>query len=159
MRRPDQHEHKSTNPPLTAWLPVVAAIGIMATGCLSTFLVLQLDQFRPKVGDMVVFKPGSQDSDMWEMTIPATIVSPGGGGQEACTLDPNVMATTGGSLVVEARQEAPVLSYQIRWVGERTTSQGTNCGSEAALTVSRTDLQRLANAAGGFGVANKGIVR
>ncbi len=159
MRRPDQHEQKSSNPPLTAWLPVLAAIGIMATGCLSTFLVLQLDQFRPKVGDMVVFKPGSQDSDMWEMKIPATLVSQDGASQGACTLDPNVMATTGGSLVVEARQETPTLSYQIRWAGQRTASTGTNCGTEAELAVSRTDLQRLANAAGGFGVANKGVVQ
>ena len=44
----------------------------MITGCLSTFLVLQLDEFRPKVGDIVAFKPGSEDTDMWQITIPAT---------------------------------------------------------------------------------------
>ena len=66
LRRPNEHEHK-TSGTLAAWLPVLAAVGIMATGCLSTFLVLQLDEFRPKVGDMVVFRPGSQDADMWQM--------------------------------------------------------------------------------------------
>ena len=44
MRQPDQREHKTSGTPLTAWLPVVAAVAIMATGCLSTFLVLQLDE-------------------------------------------------------------------------------------------------------------------
>jgi len=34
-----------------------------------------------------------------------------------------------------------------------------NCGAAANILVSRTDLQRLANAAGGFGVGDKGIVR
>ena len=77
---PDQHEptrHGDPNgtperTPLAAWLPVLAAMAIMVTGCLSTFLVLQLDEFRPKIGDIVAFKPGSEDTDMWQMTIPAT---------------------------------------------------------------------------------------
>jgi hypothetical protein len=77
----------------------------------------------------------------------------------ACTLDPNVMATVGGSLVVEARQDTPTLAYRVRWVGQRTAAAGADCGTEASLTVNRTDLQRLANAAGGFGIGNKGIVR
>jgi hypothetical protein len=159
MRQPDQHEHKTSGTPLTAWLPVVAAVAIMATGCLSTFLVLQLDEFRPKVGDMVVFRAGSQDADAWQMTVPATVVSPLGEPTGVCTLDPNVMATAGGSLVVEARQDAPALTYRVRWAGQRTAAAVSNCGTEASLTVDRTDLQRLANAAGGFGVGNKGVVR
>ena len=56
-------------------MPVMAAMGIMVAGCLGTFMVLQLDAFRPQVGDMVVFKPGSADTDMWQMTIPATLRS------------------------------------------------------------------------------------
>jgi hypothetical protein len=159
MRQPDQRQHKTPGAPLTAWLPVVAAVAIMATGCLSTFLVLQLDEFRPKVGDMVVFRAGSQDADAWQMTVPATVVSPMGDPAGACTLDPNMIASTGGSLVVEARQDAPTLAYRVRWVGQRTAAAEGNCGTEASLMVGRTDLQRLANAAGGFGVGNKGVVR
>ncbi len=159
MKRPDQQEHNPQSTPLTAWLPVLAAMAIMVTGCVSTFLVLQLDEFRPKVGDMVVFKPGSQDTDMWQMSIPATVLSPAGTPVAACTLDPNIMATDGGSLVVEARQEHPELTYRVHWAGTRTTKEAGNCGSAAEMLVSRTDLQRLANAAGGFGVGDKGIVR
>ena len=96
MRPSDQHEPRRRDTPqgtsLAAWLPVFAAMAIMITGCLSTFLVLQLDEFRPKVGDIVAFKPGSQDTDMWQMTIPATSVSAIGSPLAECSLDPNVMA-------------------------------------------------------------------
>lgn len=134
-------------------------MAIMVTGCLSTFLVLQLDEFRPKVGDMVVFKPESQDSDMWQMAIPATMVSAMGSPVAPCSLDPNVMAAHGGSLIVESRQTEPSLQYVVHWAGTETSREAGNCGSDVNLMVSRTDLQRLANAAGGFGIGEKGIVR
>ena len=163
MRQPDHNEPSRNTAPqgsnLAAWLPVLAALAIMITGCLSTFLVLQLDEFRPKVGDIVAFKPGSQDTDMWQMTIPATLVSSTGEPVSVCSLDPNVMAEKGGSLIVEGRRDVPTLLYRIHWAGMSTTKAGANCGTSAELLVSRTDLQRLANAAGGFGVGDKGIVR
>ena len=163
MRRPDQPEsgrpNQSGGTPLAAWLPVLAAMAIMVTGCLSTFLVLQLDEFRPKVGDIVAFKPGSQDTDMWQMTIPGTLVSAIGAPQASCALDPNVMAEKGGSLVVEGREDAPTVQYRVHWAGTQTARSAEDCGASADVLVSRTDLQRLANAAGGFGVGIKGIVR
>jgi hypothetical protein len=161
MRQPNQHEPSRPATPqgLTAWLPIAAAVGIMITGCLSTFLVLQLDEFRPKVGDIVAFKPGSQDSDMWQMTMPATLISTMGSPLTECSLDPNVMAEQGGSLVVEGLQNQPLQQYRIHWAGSPTANNNGNCGGSADLLVSRTDLQRLANAAGGFGVGDKGIVR
>jgi hypothetical protein len=134
-------------------------MAIMVTGCLSTFLVLQLDEFRPKVGDIVAFKPGSQDTDMWQMAIPAIMMSAMGSPLAECSLDPNVMAEKGGSLVVEGLQDDPSLQYRIHWAGSATAKTDGNCGDSANLLVSRTDLQRLANAAGGFGVGDKGIVR
>jgi len=163
MRPFDPHEpSRNAAPeraPAAAWLPVLAALAIMVTGCLSTFLVLQLDAFRPNIGDIVAFKPGSQDTDVWQMTIPATLVSAMGVPVEACSLDPNVMAEHGGSMIVEGRQDVPAVQYRVHWAGSATARTDGNCGSSANLLVSRTDLQRLANAAGGFGVAGKGIVR
>lgn len=163
MRRPDPQDpirnNASERAPLAAWLPVLAAMAIMVTGCLSTFLVLQLDEFRPRVGDIVVFKPGSQDTDMWQVTIPANRVSAFGDVGPNCALDPNVMAENGGSLVVEGSQEAKPIRYRVHWAGERTAKTADSCGGSADLLVSRTDLQRLANAAGGFGIGDKGIVQ
>lgn len=156
MRRQNQQEHHNSGSTLGAWLPVMAAAAIMVTGCLSTFLVLQMDEFRPKMGDIVAFRPGSQDGDTWQMTVPATVVSTTGHPNRSCTLDPNVMAVHGGSLIVEGRQDEPVMQYRIHWAGGRTDN-AADCGTEVDLQVSRTDLQRLANAAGGFGVGDKGI--
>ena len=157
MKRPDQREQSGSS--FTAWLPLLAAVAIMVTGCVSTFLVLELDEFRPKVGDIVVFQPSSQSADTWQMEIPATVTPAVGAPAATCTLDPNVMAAHGGSLVVEGRQNEPVMQYQVHWGGGRTAKEKADCGSAANLLVSRTDLQRLANAAGGFGVGNKGIVQ
>jgi hypothetical protein len=161
MKLPQQREPRRNGAPqeqtsVAAWLPVVAALTIMVTGCLSTFLVLEMDEFRPKLGDIVSFKPGSADTDMWQMNIPAAVVS---APQTVCTLDPNVMADKGGSLVVEGRQDQPTLLYRVHWAGSATARASAGCGSAADLMVSRTDLQRLANAAGGFGVGDKGITR
>lgn len=162
MGQPDPHEPSRNDAQhgtgLAAWLPVLAAVAIMITGCLSTFLVLQLDQFRPKLGDIVAFKPGTQDADMWQMTIPATIVSATGAPVAACSLDPNAMAQQGGSLVVEGLQSEPLLQYRVHWAGSAAPKTGGSCGDSVDLLISRTDLQRLANAAGGFGVGDKGIV-
>lgn len=144
---------------MAAWLPVLAAMAIMVTGCLSAFLVLQLDEFRPKVGDIVTFRPASQDTDMWQMTIPATLVSAMGSPVADCSLDPNVMADKGGSLIVEGLQDEPSLQYRVHWAGSETARPNGNCGASANLLVSRTDLQRLANSAGGFGVGDKGILQ
>ena len=163
MRRPDRNEPSGGNAPhgtpAATWLPVLAAMAIMVTGCVSTFLVLQLDEFRPKLGDIVAFKPGSQDTDMWQMAIPATQVSTAGSPLAECSLDPNAMAEAGGSLVVEGLQSRPSLQYRIHWSGSATSKSRDNCGESADLLISRTDLQRLANAAGGFGVGEKGVLR
>ncbi len=142
-----------------AWLPALVAMAIMAAGCLSTFLVLQLDEFRPGIGDIVTFKPGSEDPDLWQTIIPATLISAMGSPVAACSLDPNVIAEKGGSLVVEGLQDKPSLQYRLHWAGTGTARADGNCGASADILVSRTDLQRLANAAGGFGVGDKGVVR
>jgi hypothetical protein len=79
----------------TAWLAALVVSPVIVTGCMSIFLVLQLDKFRPKVGDIVAFPPRSQDSDLWQSTIPATVVSAMGSPVAQCSLDPKVMAQKG----------------------------------------------------------------
>jgi hypothetical protein len=158
MKQHDDQKSDRRETALAVWAPALAAMGIMLTGFLGTLMVLQLDAFRPGVGDIVVFRPNSQDSDVWQLQVPATEVS-GRQGVSACTLNPTVMATNGGSLVVEARRDTSPPVYRLHWAGKQTDSGPTDCGSAADFSVTRTDLQKLANAAGGFGVNDKGTIR
>jgi hypothetical protein len=67
------------------------------------------------------------------------------------------MAQGGGSLVVEARRMSSPPLYRVHWAGLRTSDGSGDCGSAADLVLSRSDLQKLANAAGGFGAGPKTI--
>lgn len=158
MRRQDQHKTERRDALLTVWAPALVALGVMVTGFVGTLMVLQLDAFRPRVGDIVTFEPSSQDADAWQLQVPATLVS-GTRNGAACMLNPTVIAARGGSLMVEARQDTSPPVYQLHWAGAKTEEGSADCGDSADLRVTRVDLQKLANAAGGFGVAHKGMTR
>jgi len=111
-----------------------------------------------RVGDILVFKPGTQIVG----GLPATAAFTGvgsrtAGAQVACTLDPSVMANGGGSLVVETKSLAKPL-YGVHWSGAQTSADGSSCGTSADLTISRMDLQSLVNAIGGFSLDSHGNV-
>jgi hypothetical protein len=164
MRRSEQHEPSRNGAPhgtlrgtsLATWLMLMMATAIMMIFYLSIVLVLQLDAFRPKVGDIVVFRPLSQNSIISQMTVPASATRFHGA---ECSLDPNVIAEEGGSMIVEARQDEPSLLYRVHWGGSKTALASSDCGGSADLLMSRADLQKLANAAGGFGVGDKRIAQ
>lgn len=159
MRRTNPH-HDTPNSPIAAdWLPVLAAVMVMIAGFLGSFLLLRLDTFRPGVGDIVSFPPGAADEAVLRTPVPATIIGRDGKALGTCTIDPNVIAAAGGSLIVEARRDLTGAAYQVHWTGARTDNPGADCGHDADLLLSRTDLQRLANAAGGFGVGHKSAFR
>jgi hypothetical protein len=103
----------------------------------------------PKVGDILVFRQGSRMPADWEFTV-ATASAP----STACNLRPTVMASEGGSLVVEERVQAP-RAFHVHWAGGRTSDSGPDCGGDAQLVVTGADLQLLANAVGGAGVEHK----
>ena len=133
--------------------PAALAVSVMLIGCIVAFLVMNLEALRPKVGDMVVFQASSQEQDIWKIDVPAA------NGQRSCTMDPAVIVRQGGSLVIEARNDAmPEAQYRLHWAGAHTANGTGDCAGAADLSVSRTDLQKLANAAGGFGF-HEGIVR
>lgn len=159
MKRPNTRQHGERDTTLTAWVPVLAAVAIMVTGCVSTLMALELDTFRPKLGDVVVFQPATQDTDAWQVDVPGTDVVNRKGQLAGCTLNPNVMAIDGGSLVVEARQETSPPLYRLHWAGGHTDTGAADCGTSAEMTVTRVDLQKLANSAGGFGIGEKGQTR
>jgi hypothetical protein len=60
------------------------------------------------------------------------------------------MVAGGGSLVVEARRMSSPPVYRVHWAGKYTSRDLHNCGASADLVVSRSDLMRLADVAGGF---------
>lgn len=161
MRRGDRRKAAPEETPagtrLPVWVPALLAVAIMVTGCMTTLAVLQLDAFRPGLGDIVAFEPTTAGTDLWQLAIEANRVSPAGSPAVECALDPNVMAEKGGSLIVEGRQDKPTLLYRVHWAGSATARLRGDCGDSADLLVSRTDLQRLANAAGGFGTGVKGF--
>ena len=71
-----------------------------------------------------------------------------------CKLQPVVMASAGGSLVVERRTNNS-RTYLVHWAGQQTSDPASDCGTTADLLVSRTDLQLLSNAVGGPGVEHR----
>jgi hypothetical protein len=139
------------------WAPALTLVAtVLLTACLGAMSILQLEQFGPQVGAIVVFKPGTERMDLWHVNASAGDgVSPsplGGAIARVCTLSPSVMAEGGGSLVVEARHMSSPPIYRVHWAGSRTSTGSGDCGNAADVVLSRTDLQKLANTAGGFGV-------
>lgn len=156
--RPDDHEHD--HEPSAVWVaagPAALAACIMSIGMFVTLLLLNLDALRPKVGDMVVFRPSTQVQDVWLLEVP--VAEPAVAGRTTCAMDPAVIVRDGGSLVVEARDTAsPAKEYRLHWAGAHSANGPGDCAGAQDLAVSRTDLQKLANAAGGFGFQH-GMVR
>ena len=95
--------------------------------------------------------------DVWQLEVPT--YRPTQAGNTTCTMDPAVIVRLGGSLVVEARDDAtPAVQYRLHWAGAHSANGAGDCAGSADIAVSRVDLQKLANAAGGFGVEH-GVVR
>jgi hypothetical protein len=144
------------------WVPALTLVATMLlVACLGATCFLQLEKFGPEVGAMVVFRPGTQRMDLWHIRASALdriSPVPGGGGTiRACILRPSTMAEGGGSLIVEARQMSSPPIYYVHWVGSHTSDGSGDCGKSADLVLSRTDLQKLANTAGGYGAVPKAI--
>jgi hypothetical protein len=136
-----------------AWGPALsAALLIVAIGGLTTYLALKFDALRPRVGDMIVFVPAPPDADSWQLKIETTSVSGRDKAAGPCVFDPNEMSAAGGSLIVEAREDLSPPRFLLHWAGRHTATGNGDCGAAADVTLDRYDLQRLANAAGGFGV-------
>jgi hypothetical protein len=128
----------------TAMLASLIA-GLLVTGVVVVSAATTID-VGPKVGDILVFRPGASMPGDWEFTV-ATVASP----VVMCRLRPAVMATGGGSLVVEERFHHP-RTFRVHWAGVRTSDGTTDCGNSAELVLSGPDLQLLSNAVGGPGV-------
>jgi hypothetical protein len=127
---------------------LVAALiaGALASGAAVMAAARTVD-FAPKVGDILVFRAGTRLPSDWAFN--AVVES--NQLPVSCTLKPNVMASAGGSLVVEQRS-SDARQYRVHWAGHQTSDGEADCGVAADLYVSANDLQLLSNAVGGPGV-------
>ena len=147
---PDPPETSPLFPP--AWAPALVALLLIAIGGMATWLTLKFDAMRPGLGDMIVFAQMSPGRGAWTLLVAPDAVAGRALSAGPCVFDPNEMASGGGSLIVEGREGASPPRYRVHWSGRRTAQGQGDCGAAADLTLDRYDLQRLANAAGGFGV-------
>ncbi len=134
--------------------PILTLVAtVLLTVCLGTMFVQQLADFYPPIGAIVVFKSGTQSMEFWQIDVAAARHDATGTPiTRACVLSPGSMASGGGSLIVEAREMSSPPTYRVHWAGTHTSGGNDNCGEAADLILSRADLQKLANTAGGFGV-------
>ena len=150
MRGPDG---RRTPAALGGQLRTVLIAGVIATLLASGAAVVAAARtidLGPKVGDILVFRTGARLPADWEFAVVnASDQLPVG-----CKLQPVVMASGGGRLVVERRTDNS-RTYLVHWAGRKTSHPDSDCGTTADLLVSRGDLQLLSNAVGGPGVQHR----
>lgn len=158
MARRDPDPPKTSPLSLPAWAPAMAVtLLLIATGGMTTWLAMKFAAIRPALGDMIVFArmPPDRvppDRGGWTLLVAPDAVAGRALSTGPCVFDPNEMASGGGSLIVEGREDTSPPRFRVHWSGQRTARGQGDCGATADLTLNRYDLQRLANAAGGFGV-------
>jgi hypothetical protein len=136
----------------TAILTLTA--GALLTLTTGLMVMQQLEQFGPAIGGIIVFKPDAMGAGHWAVKAAIVEPTPSGASVEAgaryCMLSPSLMTMRGGSLVIEARRMSRPPVFRVHWAGGPTDTGTSDCGIVADLVLERTELMRLANAAGGF---------
>lgn len=136
-------------------MPVLTIImGTLLTAATGFWALAELERFGPSVGAVVVLRPGTETGGWWQISAEAVNRSPierlDDGAGRKCVLSPADMAGKGGSMVVEARRQSRPPVYRVHWAGGHTSPGTNDCGTSADLLLSRSELMRLANVAGGF---------
>jgi hypothetical protein len=137
---------------VTVVLTLVA--GALLTVTTGLAAMMELEQFGPSVGGVIVFRPDTAAAERWSVS--ATLAEPTRAGVpdgtvgRRCVLSPAVMALRGGSLVIEARRMSRPPVFRVHWSGGPTDGGAGDCGTTADLVLERTELMRLANVAGGL---------
>ena len=156
MIRPDPDQHEPPSLVFPTWAAALtAAVLIVGIGGMTTYLVLKFDALHPKVGDIIEFARLKAGTASWQIKVETAAVAGRNPSAGPCVFDPNEMSVAGGSLLIEAREEASPPRFHLHWAGRHTAKGSGDCGPAADLTLDCYDLQRLANAAGGFGIRPK----
>lgn len=142
------NESKSTG----AGSVLLGIVAIALAGMVGTIgLIHQVGELGPKVGDIISFD--SLDSMARDMHARVAAMPADGKPGVACVLDVRDMHDDGGSLIIEARQPGSSFAYRVHWAGKHSSNDAANCGASADLLVNLEDVEILAMAAGGYGVA------
>lgn len=120
-------------------------IGLVATVIIASTLRL-VDDLGPQIGDIIKFD--SAKKGLPDMQKPIAVVRVGGLTAVSCVLDPHIMLTSGGSLVIKAMQTKPDFIFGVDWVGTHTSDGQTDCGAAAEFRLSRPEVVALKLAAG-----------
>jgi hypothetical protein len=147
MRTDDQKSSNLMTPLLLAGAAALASF----VGAIH--LAQAVAELGPAVGDVIDFRADRKAVVNMESGLDVSRVD-----HTACTLDVAALRRSGGSLVVERRLPGTPRLYQVHWSGTHT-SQASDCGSPADLLLRDTDMEVLAMAAGGYGVAHRTIDR
>ena len=105
-------------------LVLTLVAGALLTVTTGLAVMLELEQFGPAVGGIIVFKPDTAATERWSVKAAivdrASHLAVGETGGRHCVLSPGVMAGRGGSLVVEARRLSRPPVYRVHWAGGHT---------------------------------------
>ncbi len=116
-------------------------VASLLAGAAAAAAFISTVEFGPRVGDILAFRTEGYISPNWQ--IDAVRAADGA----HCALEPAVMSTGGGSIVVEQRL-ADAWTYRVHWAGTQTGNGPGGCGSKADLILALTSLQALVNIAG-----------
>ncbi len=122
---------------------LLASLLIAMAAMTAELALLDHIQFGPPVGAILTFGPYYHPAPVWHLTVLRD------SDQRRCLLQPAVMATAPGSLIVEARS-ADGRSFRVHWAGGPTSDRAHDCGNGADLTIGLPAMQTLLNA-NGFG--------
>jgi hypothetical protein len=154
-RRRREHEHlgrprrhRVDDDTWTMVLMLISGVLLALTTGLCAFSALE--QLGPTVGNIIVFRSSASGTDWWQIKATTAGVWPKDAAARSCSLSPSIMGADGGSLIVEERQLSSPPVYRVHWAGKHTSNGVTDCGAAADLELSRSELMRLADVAGGF---------
>jgi hypothetical protein len=151
VERPRRPLVDNAGPPLVL-LSIAVSLLIVTT---ALWGIAQLEQFGPSVGAVIVFRPSAMMTDRWQINAsvgdPADVDRLDPVAASSCVLSPGTMEAGGGSFIIEARRLSRPPVYRVHWAGSHTSQGAGDCGTAVDLVLSRTELMRLANVAGGFG--------
>jgi hypothetical protein len=136
---------------------ILGMVVLALAGTIGTIgLLREVSEFGPKVGDIVSFDPLDTLSHDMRAKIDATRVGDRAGA--ACVLDVGAMHAGGGSVVIEAALPQTGSGFRVHWAGARSSNDPADCGASADLLLSQEDIETLAMAAGGYGVAPRKLL-